>query len=211
MPELTTLALFFVAALALLIIPGLVVLYTVARSVHQGWRAGVLSALAAGLGNFVHVLAATLSLSALLASSALAFSAVKYAGAAYLIYLGVRTLFSEDGHKTSPTFTPLSRLQIFRQGLLVSVLNPKTALFFLAFLPQFVVTGAGTIGGQTLLFGLIFVVLGIVTDSTYALLAGLAGKFFKQNTHLFGAQRYVTGSIYTALGLSAAFTDTNRK
>ena len=210
MPELATLTLFLAAALALLIVPGPVVLYTVTRSVHQGWRAGVLSALAAGLGNFVHVLAATLGFSALLASSALAFSAVKYAGAAYLIYLGVRTLFAKDEPSANPALLPLSRSKIFLQGLLVSILNPKTALFFLAFLPQFVVPGADATG-QLLLFGLIFVVLGVLTDSSYALLAGLARKALEQKTRLLGVQRYVTGSIYIALGLSAALTDTHRK
>ena len=209
MPEPTTLALFFVAALALLLVPGPVVLYTVARSVHQGWRAGILSALAGGLGNFVHVLAATLGLSALLASSALAFSAVKYAGAVYLIYLGVHTLLSKD-REAGPAFVPMNRTQIFRQGLLVSVLNPKTALFFLAFLPQFITPDAGMVAGQTLFLGLLFVVLGVCTDSTYALLAGTAGQLFKRNTRLVKAQRYVTGGVYIALGASAAFADTSR-
>jgi len=210
MPEPTTLALFFVAALALLLIPGPVVLYTVARSVHQGWRAGILSALAGGLGNFVHVLAATLGLSALLASSALAFSVVKYAGAAYLIYLGVRTLLSRE-EKGVSTLLPMSHAQIFRQGLLVSVLNPKTALFFLAFLPQFVTPDAGTVAGQTLFLGLLFVALGVCTDSAYALLAGAAGQVLRRSRRLSEAQRYVTGSVYLALGVTAAFADTNRK
>ena len=211
MPELTTISLFLIAALALLMIPGPVVLYTVARSVHQGWRAGVLSALAAGLGNAVHVLAATLGLSALLASSALAFSVMKYAGAAYLVYLGIRTLFSSTGQEINPTFVPMGRAQIFRQGLLVSILNPKTALFFLAFLPQFVTPGAGAIWSQTLLFGFVFVALGVYTDSLYALLAGAAGKLLKRSTRLLKTQRYVTGGVYIALGVTAAFVDTDRK
>lgn len=210
MPESTTIFLFLVAAFALLIIPGPVVLYTVARSVHQGWRAGVLSALAAGLGNTAHVFAAVLGLSALLASSALAFSVVKYAGAAYLVYLGVRTLLSTD-EAVGPVVVPMGRAQIFWQGLLVSVLNPKTALFFLAFLPQFITPEAGPIWSQTLLLGLLFVVLGVCTDSAYALLAGAAGKLFGRNTRILKTQRFVTGGVYIALGVTAAFADTDRK
>ncbi len=129
---------FITAAMALLLIPGPVVLYTVARSINQGRRAGFVSVLAAGIGDLCHVIAATLGLSAILLSSALAFSIVKYAGAAYLIYLGVRTLMTRPDPDQQISAPPQRLMRIFSQGIVVSVLNPKTALFFLAFLPQFV-------------------------------------------------------------------------
>lgn len=138
MPNLPTLALFALASLALLAIPGPVVLYTVARSIQGGRRAGFASCGGVALGDFVHVLAAAVGLSALLLSSALAFQVVKFAGAAYLIYLGIKTLLDRSGDAGLPEAAPRPLPQVFRQGIVVAALNPKTALFFLAFLPQFV-------------------------------------------------------------------------
>ena len=211
MPDSTTLTLFFIAALALVLVPGPNVLYTVARSVHQGRQAGLISALSIGLGNLVHVAAAVIGLSALLASSALAFSTVKYAGAIYLIYLGVRTLLSKSKHVVEKTPEPMKHRHIFYQGFLVSVLNPKTALFFLAFLPQFVHSEAGAATGQILILGSLAATLGVCTDSLYVVLAGAVRLWLQKSTRVLRVQRYLTGSVYIALGVTAAFADTGRK
>ncbi len=211
MPELSTILLFMIAGLGLLVIPGPAVLYIVARSVHQGRRAGLISALGVGLGAMGHVVAATIGLSALIASSALAFSIVKYAGAAYLIYLGIRTLLGRDEHNTNTTLAPRKMGSIFYQGFLVELLNPKTALFFLAFLPQFIDPAKGAVVWQTLFLGCLFVGLGICSDGFYALISGTAGNLLKGSVRFLQVQRYVTGSIYIGLGLTTGLTGSDRK
>lgn len=204
-PEMNMLALFIPASIALLLVPGPVVLYIVARSLHQGRPAGLVSAAAGATGNMVHALAAALGLSALLASSALAFLAVKYLGAAYLIYLGIRTLLSKNEIRMErPRVIKLSR--IFSQGVAISILNPKTALFFLAFLPQFVNPSHGSASLQLLFLGLLFVVMGLFTDSSYALLAGGLGQRLARNTSFLRSKRYFSGGVYIALGMTAAIT-----
>lgn len=198
------------ATLILLITPGPAVLYIVARSLDQGRLAGFVSVLSIEVGNFVHVLAAALGLSAILVSSALAFSIVKYLGAAYLIYLGVRRmLVREPAHQ--PTAIQRQRLgRIFRQGVLVTILNPKTALFFFAFLPQFVDPTKGSITLQLLTLGCLFVIMAIVTDGLYALLAGTFGQWLKDTRTFLRIERYVVGTVYIGLGLTAAFSGTKR-
>ena len=160
--------LFVPAAVLILLIPGPAVLYVVTRSVGQGRGAGLVSAVGLGVGNMVHVVAAALGLSAVVASSAVAFSAVKYVGAAYLIFIGVRRLLEgdEDAGQERP---PKSLRRIFTQGIVVNVLNPKVALFFLAFLPQFVEPDRGHVTVQVLVLGLVFVAVGMMSDSCYAL------------------------------------------
>ena len=204
MLDLAKLPLFFLAATILLLTPGPAVLYIVARSVDQGRRAGLTSVLGIEVGNSVHVLAAAFGLSALLASSALAFSAVKYLGAAYLIFLGVRKLLSPETVITSRRVLAPSRRRIFSQGVLVAVLNPKTALFFLAFLPQFVDSARGSIAPQLLILGALFVLMGMISDSLYALTAGTLGSWLKTTRQFWRAERYVVGSVYVGLGLTAA-------
>lgn len=206
MPDLSSLALFAVAALALLILPSPAVLYIVARSAHQGRRAGLLSVLGVQTGGLVHVLAATVGLSAIVFSSAVLFSALKYLGAAYLIYIGVRTLLAKD--EVSETDLPLSKVQsmsqLFWQGALINALNPKTALFFLAFLPQFVHPERGPVALQTLTFGLLFICLAVCSDGLYALLGGSLGARLRGNPLFAKRQKYVTGGIYIALGVGTA-------
>src|SRR5437763_7497522 len=165
MPTLTTMALFLLAALGLLLIPGPSVLYIITRSVAQGRRAGPASVLGVELASLTHAAAAALGLSALLLTSALAFSVVKYLGAAYLIYLGVRTLLSRHESSQTPVPAPKSFPQLFAQGYLVQLLNPKTALFFYAFLPQFVDHARGAVTGPVLVFGVLFVFLACCTES----------------------------------------------
>ena len=163
--------LFGLAALALLLIPGPSVLFVVFQSAEQGRRVGLASVAGIHLGSLVHVAAASAGLSALIVASSLAFSVVKYAGAAYLIYLGIRKLLDRDAEtQVEREPEPLRRAVV--RGMVVNVLNPKTALFFLAFLPQFVVPDRGGVWSQALVLGFIFVGLGLITDSLYALAAG---------------------------------------
>lgn len=204
MPDPSTLALFVVAALALLVVPGPSVLYIVARSLHQGRRAGLVSALGVQTGGLVHVLAAAVGLSALVLSSALLFSAVKYLGAAYLVFLGVRTLLAPVEVHEVQRPAPRCLGQVFWQGALVNALNPKTALFFLAFLPQFIRPERGPVALQTLTLGALFLLLATLSDGTYALLAGTVGKRLQGNRVFARRQKYVTGGVYIALGIGTA-------
>ena len=168
-PALPSLSLFVLAALALLLVPGPAVLYIVTRSAAHGRRAGFASVLGIEAGSLVHAMAAALGLSALLLTSALAFQVVKYAGAVYLVYLGVRTLFSRDDEAGPMAPTQANLTQLFAKGFLVNLLNPKTALFFYAFLPQFVDPSRGAVQGQIFMLGMMFVILATCTDSLYAL------------------------------------------
>ncbi|MGD8405385.1 MAG: LysE family translocator [Anaerolineales bacterium] len=206
MIHLPNLPVFLLAALVLLLTPGPAVLYIIARNMDQGRLAGFVSVLSIESGNSLHVLAATLGLSAILMSSALAFSVVKYLGAAYLIYLGIRRLLARDqGHEIARVQRQSLR-RIYSQGVLVATLNPKTALFFLAFLPQFVDPSAGAVTLQFLTLGGLFVLMAIVTDSMYALMASTAGSWLKKNKSFLRADRYVVGSVYIGLGVTAALS-----
>ena len=197
----STLALFMLASLALAVVPGPAVLYIVAQSVDQGRGAGLVSAGGIATGGLVHVVAATIGLSSLLASSATAFTIVKYAGAAYLIVLGIRRLLTRETLEEI-TRPPRERRRIFRDGVVVNVLNPKTALFFLAFLPQFVDPDAGAAALQILLLGLIFVAIALCSDSAWALAAGTLGSWLRRSRVYLGVKRWVTGTVFVALGLS---------
>lgn len=210
--EISKLPLFMIASLILLLTPGPAVLYIIARSVDQGRGAGLVSVLSIETGNFFHVLAATLGLSALLLSSATLFTVVKYLGAAYLIYLGIRKwLTPAEVQEETPQLKSENPKRIFSQGMMVAILNPKTALFFLAFLPQFVDGARGSIPLQMFELGSIFIVMAFVTDSLYALLAGTAGQWLKRNRLFLQGERYVAGSVYVGLGLVAALTKTTHK
>ena len=210
MPAFSTVTLFLLAAFVLLVIPGPAVLYITTQSIAHGRRAGLASAAGIQLGTLAQVVAATLGLSALLMASAVTFSVVKYLGAAYLIYLGLRTLLvTEDDAPSNAAPKKLS--QLFVQGFLVNLLNPKTALFFFAFLPQFVDPARGAVSGQILWLGLLFVILACCTDGTYALLAGTLGGWLRRSAGFRQARRYVAGSVYLGLGLTAALTGEARK
>src|SRR5581483_12469051 len=167
MPTATTIALFLVAGLGLVLIPGPNIIYIVTRSVDQGRRAGLVSALGVEVATLVHVTAAAFGLSALLLSSALAFSVVKYVGAAYLIYLGIRTLLRREEQHQVNGAGPRTLPRMFLQGWIVELFNPKTALFFFAFLPQFVDPARGIVAAQILLFGCLYVVLGLCSLAFY--------------------------------------------
>ena len=206
MPSTASLLGFAAGALVLLLIPGPAVLYIVARSLDQGRRAGLVSVLGLSVGGLVHVTAATAGLSALLLASATAFAVVKTIGAAYLIYVGIRTLVGRRPIRSieQPSRRPLRR--IFTDGVLVSVLSPKTALFFLAFLPQFVEPSRGPVPQQILLLGILFVTMALVTDSAYALLAGSVRQRLSPQLVEGPWLRYVRGSVYVGLGVSTALT-----
>jgi threonine/homoserine/homoserine lactone efflux protein len=202
----STLALFAAACFALAVVPGPAVLYIVARSVDQGRGAGLVSALGIGTGGLVHAVAATIGLSSLLASSATAFTVVKYAGAAYLVILGVRRLLTRERLELLAPPPRVSHRRMFRDGVVVNVLNPKTALFFLAFLPQFVDPGAAAPALQILALGLVFVAVALASDSLWALAAGTVGAWLRGSRWYLGMKRWVTGLVFVGLGASATRT-----
>jgi len=206
MPDPSRLAVFFGAALALLVVPGPAVLYVVTQSIDQGRRAGLASTGGIFSGTLVHVALATVGLSALLASSVVAFDVVKYAGAAYLVVVGLRRLAGRERTEVAGTAGGRRLGQLYRQGIVVNVLNPKTALFFLAFLPQFVDPSRGAAWRQILVLGLLFACLGFLTDGTWALVAGTLGDWLRGNTRYLGIQRIVSGSVFVALGAVAALS-----
>ena len=206
MPEVTTLLAFVIAALVVLVIPGPGVLYVVARSVGQGYLAGWVSVLGLATGVLVHVAAATAGLSAILLTSATAFGIVQMLGAGYLIYLGVKTLRAKSESAVVETPPALSMRRLFTDGVIVSVFNPKIAVFFLAFLPQFADPTRGSVHGQVLLLGIIYVALAVMTDGTYALLAGRLRHLLRGSVLRGPLPRYVCGGLYIGLGLSAALS-----
>ena len=206
MPDLATLAVFCAASLALAVVPGPAVLYIVTQSIDQGRLAGFVSALGISLGGLVHVVAATIGLSSLLASSATAFAIVKYAGAAYLVFLGVRRLLTRETVDVIDAAPPRPRRRLFLDGVVVNILNPMTALFFLAFLPQFVDPDGTAAPLQIFALGVIFVVIALSSDSLWALTAGSLGGWLKRSRAYLALRRWVTGTVFVALGLSAART-----
>ena len=202
MPSATSFALFCLASAALAVVPGPAVTYIVMHSVDKGRRAGLASAAGVASGGLVHVAAATVGLSALIASSATAFTVVKLVGAVYLIVVGIRRIAGrDDSEQVQAPPAPMSR--IYRQGVVVNVFNPKTALFFLAFLPQFVDRGA-SIPPQVALLGLTFAAIAFASDCLYALLADLLAGRIRRSGRGARARRYLSGSIFVALGVTAA-------
>jgi len=210
MIEPSKLYLFMGAALALLLIPGPAVLYITARSASQGRMAGLVSVLAIETANFLQAAAAALGLSAILLSSAMAFDVVKYLGAAYLIYLGIRKLLESDNGSENETVKQQSLSRIYWQGFVVNILNPKTALFFFAFLPQFVDPTKGNVTGQNLLLGAVFVGMAIITDSMYALLASSLASKLSGDRRFQKGGRYFAGLVYIGLGITTALTGTKK-
>lgn len=204
--ESSQLIIFISASIALLLLPGPAVLYITARSANQGRVAGFVSVLAIETANLVQAIAAGLGLSAILLSSALAFDVVKYLGAAYLIYLGIRKLLTKEESSTSQEVKRESLSQIFWQGFIINILNPKTALFFFAFLPQFVNPEKGNVTLQSLSLGVLFVALAFVTDSIYALVASSLAEKLNANPNFQKGQKYFAGLVYIGLGITTALT-----
>ncbi|MGH3391769.1 MAG: LysE family translocator [Actinomadura sp.] len=206
MPTLSTLALYVLTATIVLIVPGPAVLYVVSQGVRHGSRAGITAVLGIHVGTLAQLVVAIVGLSWLLVASSLAFTAVKYLGAAYLVYLGVRALLSRERAGMVEVGGPKSARRLFGEGVLVNLLNPKIALFFLAFLPQFVDPGRGTVTGQITAFGLVFILLGLCTDGGYALLAGAVGPWLRRSSRFLRGERYVVGCTFIGLGAVAALT-----
>jgi threonine/homoserine/homoserine lactone efflux protein len=206
MPDPSHLLFFVGAALLLLVVPGPSVLYIVTQSVSHGRRAGIASVAGITTGTLVHIAAATVGLSALLASSAVAFDVVKYLGAAYLIVIGVRRLAGLERAQEERAGGTRDLGRLYRQGIVVNTLNPKTALFFLAFLPQFVEPSRGVAWVQVLLLGLLFATLGFLSDGTWALVAGTLGDRLRRSRRFPAVQRYVSGSVFVGLGAVAALS-----
>jgi threonine/homoserine/homoserine lactone efflux protein len=204
-PDSGTLWVFALTAVALLVIPGPAVLYVVVQGAEQGRRVGLASAAGIHLGTLVHVAAATVGLSALIVASSLAFNVVKYAGAAYLIYVGIRKVLGHDEVEEVGRRRDSLR-RAFVRGAVVNVLNPKTALFFLALLPQFVDIDRGGVWSQALVLGLVFVALGLVSDSLYAVAAGTVGDLVRRRRR---ALRYGSGVVFIGLGTLAALAKRN--
>ncbi|MFT3852934.1 MAG: LysE family translocator [Ilumatobacteraceae bacterium] len=203
MPAASTIAAFAVTSIALLLIPGPAVLYVVNRSVGDGRRVGLSAVAGIELANLVHALAAAVGLSAVLATSATAFNTVKWLGVGYLVFVGVRTL-ARPAPPLDVDRPGTSTRRAFAQGVVVNLLNPKVALFFLSFLPQFIHPADGRAGTQALVLGLVFVAIGCVTDTCYSLLAsGLRGVLVRGRTLPF-VRRWVAGTMFLGLGLMAA-------
>ena len=206
MPAVSTLGLFALAAIALLVVPGPSVLYVITRSVDQGRRAGLVSVLGLHTASIIHVTAAATGLSAVLLASATAFQVVKLAGAAYLVVLGVNKLLGRGAHERVG-LAPASLRRIYGQGFVVNLLNPKTALFFVAFLPQFVKPERGPVAVQVCVLGLLFISLGLLSDSAYAVVAGtLAPRLRRPRPGTVSRPERATGLVYIGLGIVAATT-----
>jgi len=208
LPHPSSLILFVTAALVLLLIPGPAVFYIVGRSIGHGRSAGLVSALGISVGSLVHTAAAAVGLSALLMSSAVAFATVKYLGAAYLIYLGIQKIRREEPFELSGDVPRVKLGRIFGQGIVVNVLNPKAALFFFAFLPQFVDASRGHVASQILFLGALF---GLTTDTFWAISAGTVANLFRRNARAMRSQRYISGGMLISLGVATAFAGSTRK
>jgi threonine/homoserine/homoserine lactone efflux protein len=196
---------FFIASLILAITPGPGVFYIVTRSLTQGRQSGLTSVAGVALGNFGNAIAAAIGLGAVFAIYSAAFMIVKYAGALYLIYLGVQALRtrSPDGKRSIPEPMQLSR--VFCGSFVVALLNPKTAIFFAAFLPQFLDAGTSPVG-QSIMLGSFFVAIAAATDSMYAAAAGAIAPVLVRTRHVRAFGRYLTGGAFIGLGLFSAIS-----
>jgi threonine/homoserine/homoserine lactone efflux protein len=207
MADLHALTAYVLIVLGLFLIPGPAVLLTLARAASGGWRVGIATGLGIATGDLVHALCAVLGLSALLMTSALAFDAVKFLGVLYLLYLGVRAFLERPQPLHLPTVQRLGSARAFRQGVFTEVLNPKTALFFLAFLPQFVQAGRGSVALQLTVLGLLFVVLSVLYTTLLALGGGAVAGWLSRHPWVGQHQGKVIGAVYLALGLRLAFEE----
>lgn len=205
MPDIGSIITFGVASVALLLIPGPAVIYILNRSVSDGREVGLAAVAGLELGNMVHVVAASAGLSAVLATSATAFNTVKWLGAGYLVFVGVRTLLMRPATMSGDS-TSVSLKRSFTQGVVVNTLNPKVALFFVSYLPQFIDADKGAAWSQALVLGTVFVLIGCCTDGMYALTASALRNKLLTGRTLPIVQRYVAGTVFVALGVMAATT-----
>jgi threonine/homoserine/homoserine lactone efflux protein len=215
-PDFTHWSVFLTATIILLVIPGPSVLFVVARGIDQGSRAALFSSVGLAFGDLFQVLCAAVGLSALLASSIMLFMTVKYAGAAYLIFIGIRRILEKDAPLVpdalgKPSFSKLRARSLVVQGFSVNALNPKTALFFLALLPQFVTPTAGPASFQILALGGAFVALGFLTNSVYGLMGGKLGSFARHSVRFRKMTRFAGGGTLVALGVAAALAPASHR
>ncbi|MDJ0698553.1 MAG: LysE family translocator [Woeseiaceae bacterium] len=205
LPDTTTLAAFVAASVVLALVPGPVVIYVVARSVTHGRSSGLTSVAGVAAGNWCNAVGASVGLAAVFAVSGTAFTVVKLAGAAYLVYLGVQTIRSPSPNQkqNKPSATATNR--VFRDGFLIALLNPKTALFFAAFLPQFMTADAQP-AIQAVLLGSLFVLIAALTDSAYALLASTSSRYVSRSLAVQRGGRFLGGAAFIGLGLVTAVT-----
>jgi threonine/homoserine/homoserine lactone efflux protein len=197
----TNLGLFLVASIALILAPGPDSLYVLARGLGQGRRAGFVAALGSSSGLLVHTTLAALGLAVLLQTSEVAYTAVRVGGALYLIYLGVRGLLSRERFAVGSTASPFSPQRMYLQGMLTNVLNPKVALFFIAFLPQFVDPHTPSFALSMLTLGLIFALLTVCYLTLVGTLSGALGGALLSRPRIAGAIRWVSGGVLIGLGL----------
>ncbi|MFD0867955.1 LysE family translocator [Paenibacillus residui] len=208
MPDFSTLITYVIVVIGLFLIPGPAVLLTITRTVQNGRKGGIMAGLGIATGDFLHTLFAAVGLSAILMTSALAFNVVKYAGVAYLLYLGICEMIRKPSEPQLPKVESAGALKSYVSATLAEVLNPKTALFFLAFLPQFVHHERGEAVMQFLIFGFIFVILSILYTTTIVLSVSTLGKMVKRTAWINRLSRWsgkLVGTIYIGLGLKVAF------
>lgn len=199
--------LFFIASLLLNVTPGNDMIYVSSRSISQGSKAGIMSALGVFFGCFVHILAAVFGLSLIIAQSAYLFNIVKLAGAAYLIYLGVKAWISKPAQKDTGSQSPrLNKWKLFKQGMITNALNPKVAIFFLSFLPQFIDPASHFVKLQLAALGLWFAAQGTLVLMIVALIFGRTKDFFSRNPRFWQMQEKITGTILIGLGIRVALT-----
>jgi threonine/homoserine/homoserine lactone efflux protein len=207
MPSTHGILLFMLSALALNLSPGPSILYILSRSLGQGREAGIVSVLGLATATLIHAMAAALGLSTLFVYSPVAFAVVKYLGAAYLVYLGIATLLSRGGLQPARATLPLSLAAIYRQGVVTDLLNPKVALFFIAFLPQFVDPAAGSPALQILFFGLLFHVTGVPVNLMVALAGGRLASLLARRPSWARVQNWISGTVLVGLGLRLALSE----
>ncbi|MER9103136.1 LysE family translocator [Mesorhizobium sp. M0848] len=204
MIDLTTLIAYIAVVLGFVFIPGPATLLTIARATSSGTKVGIATGAGIAAGDVFHTVMAMIGISAVIAASATLFSVIKYIGAAYLIYLGIRAIMEKTPANPAAGALAISAGKAFRQAVLTEVLNPKTALFFLAFLPQFVRPENGTVMLQMTVLGAIFVALGLFSTVVFAVSAGRLGTFLRRNPSVLRWQGKVVGGIYCALGVRLA-------
>ncbi|MGB5975409.1 MAG: LysE family translocator [Nodosilinea sp.] len=207
MADPTSFSLFLAAVAVITITPGPDTFYVLGRSLEQGRLAGMISSLGIFVGNLGHTTAAAVGLSALLMTSALAFNIVKYAGAAYLVYLGIQAILNRSHGSALPTAPRASLIKIFLQAILTNLLNPKAALFFLAFIPQFIDPAAGPMALQTLRLGVIVAATSSLWLALIAAMVATAGQNLSHHPKAIALQRWITGSLFVGLGLRLAIAE----
>ncbi|MFE8697534.1 LysE family translocator [Cytobacillus sp. FJAT-53684] len=204
MLTLSTLSAFVIIVFGLFLIPGPAVLLIATRTAQSGRKAGIIAGLGIATGDIIHTLFAAIGLSAILMTSSLAFTIVKIVGAVYLIYLGIRAILEKPADPQLPNHSPKKTSNTYSQAILIEVLNPKTALFFLAFLPQFVHPEQGSSFLQFLILGFIFVLLGVLYTTFVAMSVQLLGRFVKRMSWIGRWSNKMVGVIYIGLGLKVA-------